>query len=193
MQTERETFLIKMETSSMEEARLFSPRNKLHSLEENIQDTKNKQRRLEIERKLLYQSKAKLQKRITNVGNVFDLSNTLFSKQRDPKIGLYSLYIQEKERERIARDLHDTSLQNITHLIHKVELATKYLDVDLERAKLELNVIIHNLRYKNKGLIYSDNFLEHVKDLKDYIVTISNLNIKNHTLLNILYKQLINI
>ncbi|MCI6715600.1 MAG: histidine kinase, partial [Lachnospiraceae bacterium] len=30
------------------------------------------------------------------------------------------LEIQEKERQRIARDLHDSSLQNLTHLIHKV-------------------------------------------------------------------------
>ena len=175
---ECETFLNKMETNSMEEARLFSPRNKLHSLEENILDTKNKQKRLEIERKLLYQSRAKLQKRITNVGNVFELSNTLFSKQRDPKIGLYSLFIQEKERERIARDLHDTSLQNITHLIHKVELATKYLDVDLERAKLELNVIIHNLRdvnqdirntiYNLKPMVVEDlGFLELIERMKE--------------------------
>ena len=33
------------------------------------------------------------------------------------------LEILEKDRQRIANDLHDTSLQNITYLMHKIELA----------------------------------------------------------------------
>lgn len=34
------------------------------------------------------------------------------------------LEIQEKERQRIARDLHDSSLQILTHLVHKAELTS---------------------------------------------------------------------
>ena len=41
------------------------------------------------------------------------------------------LDVQEKERQRIARDLHDSSLQNLTHLVHKVELSSLYIDKDL--------------------------------------------------------------
>lgn len=37
------------------------------------------------------------------------------------------LDVQEKERQRIARDLHDSSLQNLTHLVHKVELTSLYI------------------------------------------------------------------
>lgn len=56
------------------------------------------------------------------------------------------LDVQEKERQRIARDLHDTSLQNLTHLVHKVELSSLYIDQDPIKAKLELATIATGLR-----------------------------------------------
>ena len=59
---------------------------------------------------------------------------------------LQILDIQEKERHRIARDLHDTSLQNLTHLTHKIELSSLYIDEDPVRAKLELEIINKKLR-----------------------------------------------
>lgn len=46
--------------------------------------------------------------------------------------------IQELDRRRIARDLHDTSLQNLAHMIHKLELASMYIDKDVIQAKLEI-------------------------------------------------------
>lgn len=54
--------------------------------------------------------------------------------------------VQEKERQRIARDLHDSSLQNLTHLVHKVELSSLYIDRDPVKAKLELATIESGLR-----------------------------------------------
>lgn len=56
------------------------------------------------------------------------------------------LKIQEEDRQRIARDLHDTSLQNLTHLIHKLELAGLYIDEDPIKAKLEIAVIKQNMK-----------------------------------------------
>lgn len=53
---------------------------------------------------------------------------------------------QERERQRIARDLHDTSLQNLTHLVHKVELSSLYIDEDPVRAKLELATVEKGIR-----------------------------------------------
>ena len=53
---------------------------------------------------------------------------------------------QEKERQRIARDLHDTSLQNLTHLVHKVELGSLYIDEDPVKAKLELATVEKGIR-----------------------------------------------
>lgn len=59
---------------------------------------------------------------------------------------MYELEIQETERRRIARDLHDSSLQNLTHTIHELELASKYIDKDPIQAKLELVSISKNIR-----------------------------------------------
>ncbi len=56
------------------------------------------------------------------------------------------LDVQEKERQRIARDLHDTSLQDLTHLIHQVELSSLYIDQDPLKAKLELASIESGIR-----------------------------------------------
>jgi two-component system sensor histidine kinase DegS len=53
---------------------------------------------------------------------------------------------QEFERKRIARDLHDTVVQNLTNLIHKAELTLKVMDFDPIRAKLELMSITKNTR-----------------------------------------------
>ena len=53
---------------------------------------------------------------------------------------------QEKERQRIARDLHDNSLQNLTYLVHKVELSSLYIDEDPVKAKLELATVEKGIR-----------------------------------------------
>ncbi len=62
------------------------------------------------------------------------------------KNNLSLLNIQEQDRQRIARDLHDTSLQNLAHLVHKIELSSMYIDTDPFQAKLELELIRKRLR-----------------------------------------------
>lgn len=71
---------------------------------------------------------------------IADKSSMLHVKQ------LSMLDVQEKERQRIARDLHDTSLQNLTHLIHKVELSSLYIEQDPIKAKLELATVESGIR-----------------------------------------------
>lgn len=66
--------------------------------------------------------------------------------QKEKMNQLLVLDVQEKERSRIARELHDSSLQNLTHLIHVLELSSMYMDEDPIRAKLELEFCTQNLR-----------------------------------------------
>ena len=61
-------------------------------------------------------------------------------------LGLKILETQEVERQRIARDLHDSTIQNLASLVHKTELCIKLLDMDAIRAKLELATMIENIR-----------------------------------------------
>lgn len=52
----------------------------------------------------------------------------------------------ETERQRIARELHDFTTQNLTAIVHKTELCKKILDNDPVRCKLELFTIGKTLR-----------------------------------------------
>ena len=52
----------------------------------------------------------------------------------------------ENERARIAMELHDSVVQNLTSLIHKTELCTKLADKDTIRTKLELQTMISTLK-----------------------------------------------
>lgn len=68
------------------------------------------------------------------------------------------LEAQEIERQRIARDLHDTTVQNLTSLVHKSELCAKLIDIDTIRAKLELNTMSNTLKSiinDMRGIIYN--------------------------------------
>lgn len=53
---------------------------------------------------------------------------------------------QEMDRKRIANELHDTSVQDLTHIIHQIELAGLYIDMDPTKAKLELASISGEIR-----------------------------------------------
>ena len=53
---------------------------------------------------------------------------------------------QEMDRKRIANELHDTSIQDLTHIIHQIELAGFYIDMDATKAKLELASVNDELR-----------------------------------------------
>lgn len=62
------------------------------------------------------------------------------------KNNLSILDIRERERQRIAKDLHDITIQNLSHLIHKIELGSIYIDKDPVKAKLELVTAEQELR-----------------------------------------------
>ncbi|MEG1313819.1 MAG: histidine kinase [Bacilli bacterium] len=56
------------------------------------------------------------------------------------------LEIQEEERQRIARDLHDSIVQSLTNMIHKIEICSKLMDMDPVRCKLELQTMSKCIR-----------------------------------------------
>lgn len=56
------------------------------------------------------------------------------------------LEVQEMERQRIARELHDSSTQNLVALFNKLELCCNLVDVDAIRCKLELRSSMNYLK-----------------------------------------------
>lgn len=67
----------------------------------------------------------------------------------------------DKERERIAKDLHDSSLQNIVHLIHMLEIANIYLEKD---EKESVAIQLHEISDGLKEIV--DNIRSVIYDLK---------------------------
>lgn len=52
--------------------------------------------------------------------------------------GVSILEAQEMERKRIARDLHDSTVQSLTNIVHKTEYCSKMIDKDPLQVKFEL-------------------------------------------------------
>lgn len=66
--------------------------------------------------------------------------------EKEDSLGINILKLQEKDRQRIARELHDSSVQSLTGMLHKLELCTMLIDKDSIKAKLELTAMIDTLR-----------------------------------------------
>lgn len=116
--------------------KFFSPRNVETIYKDSLTENRNLKVLYEEECKSYIRKKEIIESRLKKIE--FLLVN--------PNNDLYELEIQETERRRIARDLHDSSLQNLTHTIHEIELASKYIDKDPIQAKLELASISKNIR-----------------------------------------------
>ena len=75
----------------------------------------------------------------------------------DSNVKIALLEIQENERQRIARELHDSTVQNLTSMVHKTELCSKLIDTDPIRCKLELmsmGKIIRDIIEDTRNMIY---------------------------------------
>ncbi len=98
------------------------------------------------------------------------LDSTLYKEETLPKDklndaripyndkGLSILEAQEIDRQRIARDLHDSTVQSLTSLVHKAELCVKLIDIDATRAKLELTSMSNTIKTvinDMRGIIYN--------------------------------------
>ena len=68
--------------------------------------------------------------------------------------------LQEMERRRIAEELHDTTIQDLVYLSQKLEIASMYIDKDINEARLE----IASARKQIKGII--NGIRETIYDLR---------------------------
>ncbi len=118
--------------------KVFSPRDAESIHKEEFERIKREKLSCLAENERLHQRRDILISRVATVKDILEEEKDLSN--------LMALSIQEEDRQRIARELHDTSLQNLAHLIHKIELSSLFIDQDPVRAKLELSVVNKNLR-----------------------------------------------
>lgn len=62
------------------------------------------------------------------------------------------LKLQEAERQRIAEDLHDTTVQELVALSQQLDLANLYFDKDVIQAKLELAIARKQIKSIIEGI-----------------------------------------
>ena len=124
-------FIKSLVDSEPDDFKLFSPRNAedIHrnEIERTVWDKESHQREYDA----LSNQVNEFNERIEKLERILE--------HKDDNIALLNLL--EKDRQRIARELHDTSLQNLAHLVHKIELSSLYIDQDILKAKLELSVV----------------------------------------------------
>lgn len=92
-------------------------------------------------------------------------------------------YIQEEERHRIARDLHDTLGQTLTMIKMKSELAARLIGTDADLAKQEMNEVIHTSRFALKQvreLVTSMKYVALDEEIKHARKLLDSLDIQLH-------------
>lgn len=161
IQLRQEITTIDLDTSKEE---LFSPtyNNKKSSRSSELLN----EEKMIIERiNDTYKGLSKLIQRKNNIDNVIkcielvknDISQGDNLLYNNTEYGIKILETQESERKRIARDLHDTTVQNLTNMMHKTELCFKLTDIDPVRSKIELQTMIKTIKTTIKdmrGIIY---------------------------------------
>lgn len=132
---------------------------------------KQKINELNKEQKVLIEELNEVRKNLYNVGVEIDEIDSVIKVAREklvtdkdideaetsPSYKMTILQTQESERQRIARELHDTTVQCLTSLVHKSELCQKLIDIDPIRCKLELismSKILRNVIEDTRTLIY---------------------------------------
>lgn len=136
---------------------LFSPRQMVSKNKQRIQELKEQQKEILLETDKVKEEQAVIIQKIDELNSVLKVARTSEAKLRELERAekdevdneLYRLSLletQEKERQRISRELHDSTAQNLTSLVHKTELCSKLIDMDPIRCKLELSTMSRSLR-----------------------------------------------
>ncbi len=155
---------------------VFSPRDPIHLYSDRIRENKDLITSLEEANRILYHKLNEVNARLELIQEIMakekvslpDASDGVPSdetrrnldemirkseeelrvkeKNEKPSVPVEITEIQERERSRIARDLHDITIQNLTHTVHMIELTGKYIDMDPIRAKLELRSVSKLIR-----------------------------------------------
>ncbi len=137
---EMEVIIQTLEQKKEKSSNYFSPNSKDYSTKDYDEELQN----LRLSLNDIEEDEKKLN---STISQLIDIKQKIIDYgPKNYNIGINILEIQERDRQRIARDLHDSTVQNLTSLIHKCELSLRLVDMDPVRTKLELNTMSNTLR-----------------------------------------------
>lgn len=138
--SEIEALILGLSKKKEKNNNMFSPNSKDYNIDGYVKESEELKDKIE---KALNEQKD-LE---TKVLHLREIKNVLWD-QESPILntGINILDLQERDRQRIARDLHDSTVQNLTSLIHKIQLCLRLVDMDPVRTKLELGSMTNTLK-----------------------------------------------
>ena len=120
---------------------VFSPRSASRVYKDLVTEKKSEIEELENKVRELYKKLSNVTKKLDSLSelNPEELEASKEEARVISSLGKAKLLeLQEDDRQRIAADLHDTVLQNLSLVMHNLELSAKFVDYDPIRAKLEI-------------------------------------------------------
>lgn len=91
-------------------------------------------------------------------GNMEDFSNTITDLEQRHLMGRKIIQVQEEERKRVSREIHDGPAQSFSNILLKVDFCEKLMDKDIERAKKEtqnLKELVRGSTREIRKIIYN--------------------------------------
>ncbi len=154
---EIEHYIFELSKSSESDFSIFSPRSTKVDHTEKIEQLKEEQKSIKTENESILHKLEYYEEKVQKLQGLYSNEESVVDKQ-DCIEDVSILLLQEMEKQRISRDLHDSTVQNMTHLVHQSELCMKYMDTDPIRAKLELESIhkgIKDLINETRTIIFN--------------------------------------
>lgn len=153
--SENQIYLERLKEEDAQNFDVFSPRKQNTVLRDSVNMLENEQNLILEESHRIKKKLAELDAKLDELDSVTKIAvkqyaanqKTMNDSLKDNDVmKLKILETQEYERQRIARDLHDSSVQSLTSLVHKTELCSKLVDIDSIRCKLELTSVSKTIR-----------------------------------------------
>ena len=162
-----------LEGKSDESFEAFTPREINSYNKSKVKELKEEQKLIEPQIKSLHKQISDVDCKIDEINSVIRVYNSdettneveiseaisdVINEEDSDAFKRVILQTVESERQRIARDLHDSTVQSLTSLTHKTELCLKLMDVDPIRCRLELTSqgkILKDIINELRNMIYN--------------------------------------
>lgn len=138
--SEKQALILSLNKNNENVTNIFSPNSKEYNIDKYVTD-------LDVLKEKIESITSEQYKFETIILHLREISNALVDQELPMvNIGLNILELQERDRQRIARDLHDSTVQSLTSLIHKAQLCSRLVDMDPVRSKLELSTMSNTIK-----------------------------------------------